>query len=178
MKMNKKKQSSGFTLVEALFAAMLLGLVIAALAAASGSFTMANGYGVDLSTAEFLIEEMREYTATLPVVDPEDGDSVFGIETGESHINVYDDHTDDIGAYDDIDDFNGMTIPTPIDVNGEPMNDFGEFSQKITVKNIASADFGGPERSAHSTDFVRVTVTVIKSGQPISSTSWIRSRLN
>ena len=59
MKMNKKKQSSGFTLIEALIAAMLLGLVVAALAAASGAFTMANGYGVDLTTAEFLIEEAK-----------------------------------------------------------------------------------------------------------------------
>ncbi|MHC4773552.1 MAG: prepilin-type N-terminal cleavage/methylation domain-containing protein [Planctomycetota bacterium] len=61
--MNTKKRKNGFTLIEALFAAMLLGLVVAALAAASGAFTMANGYGVDLSTAEFLIEEMRELTA-------------------------------------------------------------------------------------------------------------------
>ena len=57
------KQNCGFTLVETLFAAMLLGLVIAALAASSGAFTMANGYGVDLSTAEFLSEEMQELTA-------------------------------------------------------------------------------------------------------------------
>ena len=69
MKMNKKKQSSGFTLIEALIAAMLLGLVVAALAAASGAFTMANGYGVDLSTAEFLIEEIRELTANENVDD-------------------------------------------------------------------------------------------------------------
>jgi type II secretory pathway pseudopilin PulG len=63
----KHKTRSGFTLIEALFAAMLLGLVIAALAAASGSFTMDNGYGVDLSTAEFLIEEVRERTANIDV---------------------------------------------------------------------------------------------------------------
>ena len=69
MKINKKKQSNGFTLIEALFAAMLLGLVVAALAAASGAFTMANGYGVDLSTAEFLIEEIRELTANENVDD-------------------------------------------------------------------------------------------------------------
>ena len=72
MKMNKKKQSSGFTLIEALFAAMLLGLVVAALAAASGAFTMANGYGVDLTTAEFLIEQIREMTTSA--IDPEDPD--------------------------------------------------------------------------------------------------------
>ncbi|MHC4881208.1 MAG: type IV pilus modification PilV family protein [Planctomycetota bacterium] len=67
--MKKMKQRRtfvrGFTLIEALFATMLLGLVIAALVAASGAFTMANGYGVDLSTAEFLIEEVRERTANV-----------------------------------------------------------------------------------------------------------------
>lgn len=62
--MKTKKIKNGFTLVEALFAAMLLGLVIAALAAASGAFTMANGVGLDLSTSEFLIEEIREHTAS------------------------------------------------------------------------------------------------------------------
>ena len=63
MKAQKNNYINGFTLIEALFATMLLGLVIAALAAASGAFTMANGYGLDLSTAEFLSEEMRELTA-------------------------------------------------------------------------------------------------------------------
>jgi len=56
---------NGFTLIEALFAAMLIGLVVAALAVASGASTMVNGSGLDLSTAEFLIEEIREQTATI-----------------------------------------------------------------------------------------------------------------
>lgn len=72
--MNTTKKNTGFTLIEALFAAMLLGLVIAALAAASGAFTMANGYGVDLSTSEFLIEEVRERTANI------DFDTLIGLD--------------------------------------------------------------------------------------------------
>ncbi|NLK42277.1 MAG: type II secretion system protein [Planctomycetes bacterium] len=56
---------SGFTLLESLFAAMLIGLVIAALIASNSAFTMANAASVDLSTAEFLIEEIRERTATM-----------------------------------------------------------------------------------------------------------------
>lgn len=59
------RNAGGFTLLEVMFASILIGLVIAALAASSGAFTMANGYGVDLSTAEFLIEEVREKTTTL-----------------------------------------------------------------------------------------------------------------
>ena len=64
MKTVNKKQK-GFTLIEALFAAMLIGLVIAALAVSSGAATMVNGAGIDLSTAEFLIEEIREQTTTV-----------------------------------------------------------------------------------------------------------------
>lgn len=58
----KKRRKNGFTLIEAMMAAVLLSLVIAALAAASSAFTTVNGYGVDLSTAEFLVEQIRECT--------------------------------------------------------------------------------------------------------------------
>lgn len=59
-----KKNNHGFTLIEALFAAMLIGLVVAAIAVSSGASTMVSGVGIDMSTAEFLIEEIREQTAT------------------------------------------------------------------------------------------------------------------
>ncbi len=54
----------GFTLIEVLFAVMLIGLVIAAIAVSSSASTMANGIAINMSTAEFLIEEIREQTAT------------------------------------------------------------------------------------------------------------------
>ena len=144
MKMNKKKQSSGFTLIEALFAAMLLGLVVAALAAASGAFTMANGYGVDLSTAEFLIEEMRELTAN---------------ENVDTLLASYD----------------GQTFNPPKDISNLDMADFSEFSQQVEIDYVESGNFANTVTGP--TDFVRLTVTVSKGGQPISSTSWIRARL-
>ncbi len=52
----------GFTLIEIMFAVFLIGVAIASLVAANEAFTMANGTALDLSTAEFLIEEMRELT--------------------------------------------------------------------------------------------------------------------
>lgn len=70
--MKKLKYNAGFTLLEALMAAMLIGLAIAALAASSGAFTAYNAAGVDLSTAEFLIEEVREMTAPVEFADLDD----------------------------------------------------------------------------------------------------------
>jgi type II secretory pathway pseudopilin PulG len=68
-KIYKRRLGGGFTLLEALFAAMLIGLVIASLAVSSSAFTQANAVGTDLSTAEFLIEEIRELTAPAAFSD-------------------------------------------------------------------------------------------------------------
>ncbi len=141
----KHKTRGGFTLIEALFAAMLLGLVIAALAAASGSFTMANGYGMDLTTAEFLIEEVRERTANIDV------DTL-------------------LASYD------GQTFSPPVDVSGVDMTDFSQFGQQVEIDYVESGNFANTVTGP--TDFVRVTVTVTKGSQPISSTSWIRAQLD
>ena len=143
----KHKTRDGFTLIETLFASLLLGLVIAALAAASGSFTMANGYGVDLTTAEFLIEEVRERTAN------------------ESFDTL-------VANYSSLQTFN-----PPIDVAGTNMDDFGQFSQQIVIEHVQSGNFDQID-SFGTSEFIRVTVTVTKGSQPISSTSWIRAQLN
>lgn len=63
MNSNRNKKH-GFTLVEVLIAMMLLGFAITALISANRSLTAANGEGLQLSTAEFLIEQIREATVS------------------------------------------------------------------------------------------------------------------
>ena len=58
-------KKAGFSLIEVLIAVVLVGLAITALLLASNSFTIANSAGTDLTTAEFLIEQIRELTALL-----------------------------------------------------------------------------------------------------------------
>lgn len=57
--MNKKRKS-GFTLIEVLLAIVFVGIAIASLLGASSIFTNANQAGLEMSTAEFLAEQMRE----------------------------------------------------------------------------------------------------------------------
>ncbi|RKY06285.1 MAG: hypothetical protein DRP56_07685 [Planctomycetota bacterium] len=148
--------SSGFTLIEALFAAMLLGLVIAALAAASGSFTMANGYGMDLTTAEFLIEQVRELTTSA--VDPDDDDYV------------------DFNTFVTDPRYDGTPFG-PVDARGNPLPaEFSGFKQIVEIERVQSGNFD--QAGPFDSPFVRVTVTVTKGGQPISSTSWIRANMD
>lgn len=67
---NDKRQKlplvTGFSLIEAMIAVLLVGLVVTALMMSNGSLTKVNAAGVDLSTAEFLTEQIREYVTALP----------------------------------------------------------------------------------------------------------------
>ena len=70
-------KSNGFSLVEVLFAILLVGLAIASLLGANAAFTRANGAGADLSTAEFLLEQIKELTAMAAYDDLDDFDGAF-----------------------------------------------------------------------------------------------------
>ena len=62
---NSTRAGAGFTLIEAMIATLLLAIAIIALMVSNQAFTQVNSAGIDLSTAEFLIEEVRERTAYL-----------------------------------------------------------------------------------------------------------------
>jgi len=149
-------------MIEVLIAIFLVAIAVASLVAASGSLTQANGAGAELSTAEFLIEQVRELTDLLPVIDPEEGKDTFGAEEG-SLLN-----------YDDVDDFEGASFNPPITSDREVLNDFSAYTQQVTVENISQSDFQQVVLD-HDSNFVRVTVKVLLNGNEISSSSWIRT---
>jgi len=161
--MRDTKYKNGFSLIEVLIAVILVGLAITALVVANSSFTIANSAGTNLTTAEFIIEQIRELTTLLPVVDPQTPTATFGPEEAS------------LAGYDDLDDFDGASFSPPINSNRELLNDFTAFSQHVTVENVNPADFEQVV-SDHSSHFVRVTVKVFLNAKEISSASWIRAR--
>jgi prepilin-type N-terminal cleavage/methylation domain-containing protein len=155
-------KKGGFTLVEVLVAILLVGMAMVSLLAANGVFTQANGAGTDLSTAEFLVEQVKELTAMLPVIDPEDEYTFFGSEEAS------------LANYDDLDDFDDKVFSPPISAGRQPLNDFAAFSQQITVQNVNAGDFE-QVTGDHGSNFVRVTVVVSLNSKQIASSSWIRA---
>jgi prepilin-type N-terminal cleavage/methylation domain-containing protein len=167
-----KHQTSirGFTLIEVLIATVLIGFSIAALVAANGSFSMANVTGADISTAEFLVEQIRELTAMLPLVEPGATTwTVLGPEAGETTLGLYDD-------VDDFDGFNSATLGAPISAQRTPLIDLAAFSQQITVQKLNPANFNQTWADNTGSNFARVTVNILQNGRQISSASWIRAR--
>lgn len=170
--MRVSRHDSGFSFVEILISIILVGLSITALVFASNSFTMANGAGADISTAEFLVEQIRELTTLLPVMDPAiTFDEWTSLTAGADEPTVND--------YDDVDDFNGFdssTLGAPIDANRNLLTALSAFSQSVVVQKVSKGDFN-LVKAANSTDtpFIRITVTVSLSGREITSASWIRA---
>lgn len=152
-------------MIEALIAIFLVAIAVTALIAASGSLTKVNAAGAELSTAEFLIEQIRELTDLLPVIDPESGTGVFGAE--EASLADYDD-------VDDFDDFDSSSLGAPITADRQLLNDFSAYTQQVTVENISQSNFQQIVTD-HSSDFIRVTAKVLLNGNEISSSSWIRA---
>jgi len=167
--MKESRRSKGFSFVEILISIILVGLSITALVVASNSFTQANASGADISTAEFLVEQIRELTAMLPVADPDETTwTALGLN-GEATVTVYDD-------VDDFDDFDSAALGAPIDAHRNPLNALAHFSQRVTVKKVSKTDFDEVKLDNFDTLFARVTVQVFLNGREVSSASWIRAR--
>jgi type II secretory pathway pseudopilin PulG len=166
---------TGFTLIEVLIATILVGFSIAALVAANGSFSMANVTGADLSTAEFLVEQIRELTTMLPVADPAVTTwTTLGWESGETTVALYDD-------VDDFDGFDSVSLGAPISAQGTTLPDLSAFRQQVIVQKVNPSNFNQtvPDNDPDTNDennFARVTVNVLQNGRQISSASWIRAR--
>ncbi len=157
-------RNRAFSLIEVLIATVLVGLSIAALVVANGAFTMANDAGADLSTAEFLIEQIREMTAMLPAMDPDVTTPQFGVEADETSVVTYD----------DMDDFDDVTFSPPVNAARAPLPNLAVFTQLITVENLDPSNFDQVVADGTS-HFFRVTVTVTQNGGPISTASWVRA---
>jgi len=79
----RQSSAGGFTLIEAVFAVMIIGLGIAALMQLFASGTQVNHYGDSLSKAVFLAEELRAMTDDQPFNDlmSFDGESYNGVDS-------------------------------------------------------------------------------------------------
>ncbi len=158
---------NAFTFVEILVAIILVGIAIVSLVAGSRTFTRITGTAAELSTAEFLAEQIRELTVLLPVIDPQTGNTYFGPEPDEAALI----------DYDDLDDFYDAEFSPPIsaDANRADLNDFSAYTQKITVENVNPSNFE-EVIDDHTSSFVRVTVKVLLKSEEITSASWIRAQ--
>lgn len=135
--MKDAKRRKGFSFVEILISIILVGLSITALVIASNSFTQANAAGADISTAEFLIEQIRERTAMMSFAGllalngqtyspPQDANggalpalSAFSQEVAATYVNQNDFTTEAVSPTD------FLRVTVTVALNGRPISSAG-----------------------------------------------------
>jgi len=111
-------------------AIILVGIAIASLVAASRTFTRITGTAAEVSTAEFLAEQIRELMVLLPVIDPQTGTGTFGPEPDEATL----------ADYDDLDDFDDAALSPPISADRAVLSNHASSFVRVTVKVLLKSD--------------------------------------
>jgi prepilin-type N-terminal cleavage/methylation domain-containing protein len=166
----------GFTLIEASLASVIIGVGVMAMMELFAACTRQNMLSGKRTTGMMLAQSIMEATSSLPFRDPGGLPSPIGPETGEV-----------LATFDDVDDFDLMTLNPPIDATRTQLPELAQYTQIITVlpvypnkPNSNNNEFSLEIPKSTYTGAVRVRVRVLYRANPDSPAeevyrlSWIR----
>ncbi|MEO0964805.1 MAG: hypothetical protein AAFY08_06765 [Planctomycetota bacterium] len=192
------RHASGFTLIEAALATVIIGTGVLAIVAAQQAYHQKNQWAQKSGTAMLLANEMREMTLALPAHDPATQLANLGPEANEI-VGV----TADVTLFDDLDDFAGAVdlatgrgpgtlFSPPINALRQviPGNDMAQWTQHIKVERVWEGFVAAPESGTlpglnvledvgtGDRTVVRVTVDILhtppgETAQLITSLTWL-----
>lgn len=113
-------------------AIVIIGVGVAAIMQLATVCAFQNRAASQMTSAVLLAENIRELLADLPLNDPTVGSTHFGPEAGET-----------LQSYDDVNDFDGLTISPVIDASRTPLEGFDGYSQSIVVVPVNSTQLSG-----------------------------------
>ncbi|SRR5690554_319775 len=155
----------GFSIIEAAVATAILGVGILALVSAVAASSTANVKASELTSAVFLAQEIREWTARLPFTDPDESTNVPVGPDGQSP-QVF---------VDDLDDLMDVTFSPPRDGTGQQMMDMTGWSQTIRMTWRKGDNLEEVVQPGQS-DIIFVHVTISKNGRVVHKTGWFAVR--
>ncbi len=166
----------GFTLIEASLTIIIVGVGVMSMMQLLGTSTEQNRRGANMTTATHLAEHVREAMAGLSFSDPNSGRKYWGPEAGQT-----------LATYDDLDDFDGVTLSSPIDSMRNDLADQSQYSQVISVWPVYANKLSSNTNSSSPdipkttyTGAARVTVRILYRRSPdevaseVFRTSWVR----
>jgi type II secretory pathway pseudopilin PulG len=118
----------GFSLVEAVVAAGIVGIMLLASVNLLGGAVRARAADNDHRTALMLAQQLMAEIQQQPYKDESLTAVLFGPELGES--------TADRSAFDDVDDYNGFIEKPPRLKDGTLLSGYGTWKRKVTVKYV------------------------------------------
>lgn len=156
----------GFSLIEVLMAASIVGIGVVAVMSAMQAGTEVNAAGRDLTQATYLAQEIREWTLQLPFSDPDPGDA--GNPPGPDGTNPQ-------IFVDDLDDLLDVTYSPPRDASGSALAGMTGWEQQIVLE-WKDPDNLTANVAPGASDIIRVTVTISRSGETVLTRGWLVTR--
>jgi prepilin-type N-terminal cleavage/methylation domain-containing protein len=164
----------GFTLLEVLLAAVILGVGIAAALNSMIFSTRSNAESNRLTEATFLAQEIRTWTESLPFSDQDPSDML-----NPPGPDSYDDMG--VGYVDDLDDLYYSDFSPPRDSLGNPIDRLSGWVQRVRLSWRSEAD-PQIEVEPGSSDLIYVEVSIGRYDDYTYryshelSTGWLRAR--
>lgn len=153
-------RTDGFTLVEILVTAAIIGIVFVTLIESYRTGLRMLEQSEHMAVATNLAEQVHEVTLTLPLADPDEPLN-WGLEADETPA-----------CPDDVDDLDGQTFSPPISSTGSVMSDLADYRQEVTVESVADTDFNTIVADGAS-NTARVSVRIAWREDEICRVSWI-----
>jgi type II secretory pathway pseudopilin PulG len=166
--------AKAFTYVEVMLATIVVGVAVPALLLLVGSTTKLNASSQQYTTALMLANQMHEMMSSLPFNDPLSGTHTGGPNAGEGLV----------GQYDDVQDFDGLSVSPPIDANRQGMDGMDNWRQSVAVQLLGNSQgklLGSVTGdTAAIVERVRVTVSYRTPGGsqwvPVVTLSFLKTR--
>jgi len=154
-----RRSRRGFTLIESAMAMVIIGVAVGAMLQLIAAGTQVNIAGSELATAINLGKNIKEFSQTLTYKD------ATGATTRPSSI----------GLSSDIWDMDGFTVSPPVDCTGRQLDNYGSWSQNITVQTVNPAQVASTRPTDQTVGLARITVSISHAGHFVSKTSWLVS---
>jgi len=156
----------GFSLLEAVIAMLLVGVVLVAalhvLAGTTASTRTTAQHAAGMLLAEGLLAEIL----TLPYAEPDAGQTaVFGPEAGETGGTR--------AVFDDVDDYRNWSASPPESPDGAVLPGYAGWTRSVAVEYLNPSDLD--QVVAFDMGVKRVTVTASFDGKPIAALVTIRT---
>jgi len=149
----REQNNRGVTFVEIVASIVVLGIALPPLIAV---FTEVAGKSPDHTyqvMARTYADSLMEEIASKAFEDPDEAPGSFGAEEGAR------------AAYDDIDDYDGLSNSPPQHFDGTLLDDYGGFTRGVLVANVTAADTDPSTAAASGTTaFKRIRVAVTWTG--------------
>lgn len=162
----RRPQRAGFSLVEAVIATLLVGVLLVAATRAVGASVRSQRIMADRSQAACLADALISEIHQQDYMEPGASSSNIGRESGESSSSR--------SNWDDVDDYHGLTESPPRDRNGSAIPGLAGWERKVTVRWVSLNDITSV--SGLETGVKRIMVSVSRDGRHLATRVMIRTQ--